>query len=376
MSIYKIFSPDDIVQGNATKVTTGLWSGDAGSLESVFTSSVQFGASGEYYVDVYQSSSTDDNAEIQFSIAYGHISGAGAPTLNDIDSAKLSTQAIYGQYRTLLLDAETNNFTFGNYTSNHIYVINFQRSRLRERLDAGNWSLTLQVPGGTMYTFIDDSGQTLGTVTANSRSGRVFNVVSGSLTGAAGSTVYSTYVSSSAYSISPNDKMGFGLVYPDLGLIVLNPDAIAKQCEFTDAEGSEDAYYNTSDPFGPYTGSISGGAAAKHQYNHMGLYRAISASMAGASIGEFQARSEETIASTHYFVRLRNKEFNYSNNPTFTNPANGSIKISDFVENPKVYVTTIGLYNDSNELLAVGKLSRPVEKSFDKEALIRVRLDF
>ena len=49
---------------------------------------------------------------------------------------------------------------------------------------------------------------------------------------------------------------------------------------------------------------------------------------------------------------------------------------SDFINNPQVYITTVGLYNDTNELLAVAKLSRPLLKDFTKEALIRVKLDF
>ena len=44
--------------------------------------------------------------------------------------------------------------------------------------------------------------------------------------------------------------------------------------------------------------------------------------------------------------------------------------------NPKVFITTVGLYNDANDLLAVAKLSQPVAKDFTKEALIRVKLDF
>jgi len=91
---------------------------------------------------------------------------------------------------------------------------------------------------------------------------------------------------------------------------------------------------------------------------------------------DFQARSAETISSTHFFVRLRNKDFNYSNNPTFYNNSNGQILTEDFVQDPHVYATTIGLYNDNKELLAVAKMSRPLEKTFDKEALVRVRLDF
>jgi hypothetical protein len=75
-------------------------------------------------------------------------------------------------------------------------------------------------------------------------------------------------------------------------------------------------------------------------------------------------------------VRLRNKEYNYSNNPTFSNASTGVLVQSEFKNDPKVYITTIGLYNDSNELLAVAKLSKPVRKSFDEEVLLRVRLDF
>ena len=48
----------------------------------------------------------------------------------------------------------------------------------------------------------------------------------------------------------------------------------------------------------------------------------------------------------------------------------------DFINNPQVYITTIGLYNDTNQLLAVAKLSRPLAKDFTKEALVRVKLDF
>ena len=44
--------------------------------------------------------------------------------------------------------------------------------------------------------------------------------------------------------------------------------------------------------------------------------------------------------------------------------------------NPKVYITTVGLYNDANELLAVAKLSQPLSKDFTKEALIRIKLDY
>jgi hypothetical protein len=47
-----------------------------------------------------------------------------------------------------------------------------------------------------------------------------------------------------------------------------------------------------------------------------------------------------------------------------------------FERDPKVYISTVGLYNDTNELLAVAKLSKPILKSFAREAIVKVKLDF
>jgi hypothetical protein len=46
------------------------------------------------------------------------------------------------------------------------------------------------------------------------------------------------------------------------------------------------------------------------------------------------------------------------------------------VYNPQTYMTTVGLYNDNSQLLAVAKMSRPLVKDFTKEALVRVKLDW
>ncbi len=104
--------------------------------------------------------------------------------------------------------------------------------------------------------------------------------------------------------------------------------------------------------------------------NNKKVYVAISGGMS------FQARNEERISSTYYFVRVGHSEFNYSNNPTYSTGSIGLIRYSLFHTDPRVYVTTIGLYNDNNELLAVAKLSKPLLKSFTREALLRVKLDF
>ena len=68
--------------------------------------------------------------------------------------------------------------------------------------------------------------------------------------------------------------------------------------------------------------------------------------------------------------------YNHSQNPTYYSGSDNALAVPSFRTDPKSYITTVGLYNDSNELLAVAKLSRPILKSTSREALIKVRLDF
>jgi hypothetical protein len=96
----------------------------------------------------------------------------------------------------------------------------------------------------------------------------------------------------------------------------------------------------------------------------------------GPGTSSFTLNSQETITSDFIFCRARNAEFNYSENPSFISGSTGAVLYDSFVTNPQTYITTVGMYNDSNELLAVAKLSKPLKKDFTKEALIRVKLDF
>ena len=85
------------------------------------------------------------------------------------------------------------------------------------------------------------------------------------------------------------------------------------------------------------------------------------------------------INSTLAFCRATADEFNFSTNPTFTDDV-GRIRVIDIGEETTqrsfAFVTSIGLYNAAGELLAVAKLSRPVEKNDERDLTFRVRLDF
>lgn len=85
------------------------------------------------------------------------------------------------------------------------------------------------------------------------------------------------------------------------------------------------------------------------------------------------------INSTLVFCRATADEFNYSSNPSYTD-AEGRIVVIDESEQGTQksfsFVSTIGLYDANEELLATAKLSRPVEKNDEKDLTFRVRLDF
>ena len=80
--VYKKFGAIDKVTNKTEIVTSGIWSGDSGSLTTFYTSSTQVqGATGKYYIDVYNLPTSSTASEVQFSIAYGDFNGYGAPTL-------------------------------------------------------------------------------------------------------------------------------------------------------------------------------------------------------------------------------------------------------------------------------------------------------
>ena len=351
--VYKRFGEFDKVNAKVEIVTTGLWSGDTGSLTNAYTSSTQVAAaSGDYYYNVYNSDpATDSSAEVQFAVAYGHVNGSGSVSLQVSDDALLASKATYAQYKSILLDPTDDKFSFENGSgiavdSNDIYVININRARYREKMDPGNWSLNLSGSNG-LFTFIDNSGKKFGDTLG--QAGRVFKVVSGSLNlGSENDATVNTTTSSG--------NVGFGLFYPDRGIIVLSPAALEDTVGDIGVSGTEVTL----------AGSLSTSA---EQQNHERLLNSIKLG------GDFQARRTENVSTQHFFVRATNREFNYSNNPTYVN-SNGTFAETTFETDPRTYITTVGLLNDSNELIAVAKTSQPIEKSFDKEVLIKVKLSF
>ena len=358
---------NDIVRETDQSVSSGIWSEGASTLSSFFTSSVQSGSNGAYYMQIFNKDVSDASSAKQFSILYGHKGGSGSLGKPGVTGNR-ETATVYGQMLNLTQPPETELFTFDSTdaaTQQHIFALSFDRARMREKVDPGNWEIKLGNSGsgaGHFVRLIDDSSTNSSYV--NSAGVTEYNVVSGSIQGG------STTIAFSAADM--NDATGsYGKFYPDLGLVILNAHALSlSQLGSTGGDAENNA--NTAGVSGPLL-SLNTGSNELLPVGSSSVSRLYAAF---EFTGSFQARREEAVSSTHYFCRVGNSEFNSSTNPTYVS-SSGDIKIESFKNDPKTYITTVALYGeDTAEPLAIAKLSQPILKSRSREALIKVKLDF
>ena len=330
---YKRFDADDVLV-SAESVTTSAWSGNVTTLSSFYTSSTQYNStSGDFYVNVFNQDPSGSGEEIQFTIGYANKNGAGTLLYNSNVTGKSPSDTVYGQYRTLVLGDEESDFVFGSgdntYTANSFYVISIDRGRYKEKILPGSLELTLDVGGNSIV--IQDTSATTTTQTFTD-AGRVYELKA---------NVSSSVAASGSY----------GKLLPDVGIILLNEEAL-------------DATVGN--------GGIALGTGNSTNTDDQNPKKLFNAIVAGAS---FKLSSQETVSSNFVFARARNSEFNYSTNPSILT-GSGELRHDVLIDSPETYITTVGLYNDNQDLLAVAKLSRPLLKNSTKEALVRIKLDY
>ena len=203
-----------------------------------------------------------------------------------------------------------------------------------------NW-----MSGEESITVTDDSKLT--TTTQFCDAGRIYQLISGSA-GVLGGNLKNV----NGYSAASGS---YGYLLPDINTLILNGEAL-------------DAV--------PQNGGINFGTSRSFDSKGENTLKLVDALNRGGALKKFTINSKEDLSSDFIFCRAKNSEYNYSANPSFISASTGAVLFPSFVENPTTYITTVGLYNISSELIAVAKLSRPLEKNFTKELLVRVKLDF
>ena len=203
-----------------------------------------------------------------------------------------------------------------------------------------NW-----MSGEESITVTDDSKLT--TTTQFCDAGRIYQLISGSA-GVLGGNLKNV----NGYSAASGS---YGYLLPDINTLILNGEAL-------------DAV--------PQNGGLNFGTSRSFDSKGENTLKLVDALNRGGALKKFTINSKEDLSSDFIFCRAKNSEYNYSANPSFISASTGAVLFPSFVENPTTYITTVGLYNISSELIAVAKLSRPLEKNFTKELLVRVKLDF
>ena len=377
---------------DTTKVTTGFFTGGVGSLakENLTTASLSTTQKGYYYNMQYSS-------EDQLSVSYGHFNGSGSGAANE-------TEAVYRQFANLLLDpadlatASKQGFIFegiaptsgsGHGFSNtagdgvsatfedDMYFIVAERARMKDRWNKENWTLKLSgsrdaVVGGaehaisgSILSLTDDSKTAAPTATPV---GPRYNVVTGS---------------DGTIAANASSSMYYGYFYPNVGIIALRKHMLSSSLThgLNGTPGSID-----SSSFNSVVATEDLGTGLTPELTTDGTADN-ALKLANSIYMEAQSfRSEEDQTSKAYFCRALANDFNFSNNPTFTSGSNKALRNQDMVGYPHTFITTVGLYQTtggttiggggSQELVAVGRLSSPVQKNYGTEATIKVKLTY
>jgi len=339
--MYKNFTGDD-VSIDVSLVTSGVWQDGVSNLTTFFSSSTQYTNTGDYNVDVYRHNpASNASASVQFGVVYGHKEGSGSLGLKGATGDR-TTAAIFGQFNSLINPPQTNNFTFqNNTTAPHMYALVINRARIREAIEPGGWELHLSASSGGIVKLIDDSSTNVGGNTNARNFSPELNIVSGTLIGG-------TNINTAAGS--EDSTMGsYGTFYPSLGALILNPDRLS----------------------GAPLGLVTQSGSNADNRNNRKIFNSI------VNGGYFQMKRQEEITSRHYFIRATSNNFNSTTNETYYTQSSGVKQIiPGMIRDAKTYITSVGLYNNANELIAIAKLSKPILKSKSREALIKVKLDF
>lgn len=176
---------------------------------------------------------------------------------------------------------------------------------------------------------------------------------------------------------NPDDKVG--LIFYHRGVVVLNLNKIVNTTQVITGTISAVNSLGTETLSGSLVPHLITSASIDQIVDHLAVTRFPNS---GETVIGFQ--NITNINSSLIFCRAAADEFNYSSNPTYvdtdvnsTTP--GRVVVMDpgqIDQQTFSFVTSVGLYDANNNLLAVAKLSRPVEKSPERDLTFRVRLDF
>ena len=182
----------------------------------------------------------------------------------------------------------------------------------------------------------------------------------------------------------------FGAIYYDYKSVILNTEKLENSVFYSDGF----SFIHTGSSLGGYTEWYLTASQATNSYMLGRLIRnAQFANSGGLTVGpsnqliatDLQFDLKNEVVESVYFLYIGNDEFNYTNNPSCfeygmydinSNLYGNKFRYESFRANPVTYITSIGLYNDYGEMLAVAKLNYPLKKDFSKSYLFKIKIKY
>ena len=369
-SIYKTIRSEDIastrtVLHEAIPLTGTIVSGTYGTYGS--EGNVKNYAQGMFQsVYDYPYLSASANHIFDITLGFSNESALSASTT----SQQAKKQNIYNQMAQVLMgyDAtgsilafdEDGNLLDGGTKLDSVFFINFSRLLNKDEIKKGTFELELGVDDVFTHTGTNFGNRIK--ITDYSASLASPSYLVNSPAGEYG-ILSATASLSNGQQLKNNNYHSVGLIFYQAGVVVISGSVFNDQDDggILSNTLNSTAFSTTSGVTGFQflSGSeISSGADAIR-----------------SRIYNMQFNNTTELNSTVYFCRANHNEFNYSSNPTYVDSSKIRVK-SQSTDNPVSYITTVGLYNDNNELMATAKLSEPLKKSPDTEFTIRARLDY
>ena len=250
------------------------------------------------------------------------------------------------------------NLTDGGDKHNEVMVFNFARLLTKDEIKKGSFNMEL----GVTTTYAQDGSVFADRVVITDYSGSDGFLVN-SPTGEYG-VLYAT-ASAGTDILAADQRYAVGLVYYQAGIAVISGSVFNQESHggiLNDSHGNAlfEGPSHTAEKFDALLSGSEIPDIANNVRNRM---------------YNIQFNNTVELNSSIYFCRVKNSQYNYSANPTYLSASQIRVK-KEATDMPVSYITTVGLYNEANELLAVAKLSEPLKKTPDTEFTIRVRLDY
>lgn len=324
------------------------------------------------YVINPNTANTDTNHDdILFYFGYANYDGSGS-VQNSIINANAPIEILNSTPSKILYRAirnqilETNDkFKLDNFSEiNDFFYIKIPRNVYREKIRKNSLSLTLKF-GAVSLKLTDDSLVNKAVVDNNT----IVPIVSG--------TLNNVYTSSQVISgVTYSNKHYYGLMDTDNAYLILSAKTIFDYISGSGANTTQ--LYSTSSNFVSsstftYEGRIEGeGSTTLTFYRNL---RGFTQLLYGGCLeSSFKLSGLETYTYDTYYITVGANDFNRSTNPSYLTGSRGDTFKESLTNDDFVYITSIGLYNDAGDLLAIGKLSKPILKKRGDVKLFRINI--